>query len=222
MVGHALLLLILATGAPSAMSAPPHQVRSNDPWRVISVDEKEPRLPELKPTAVIRFADGVTLQPQLYGVSVIGELPSPGHAPFIVIGGSDCTECDADTDSVFIARVTEWRRDTKASEPRGSWFSQYPHRNFQAETKTLWDWSRLFIGRCLGGGQTAIVSFGADRDPTTKTWRREVKWASVENDRLRVVDRDGPPAPSLDAVRQTVKEGRCREVHQETFDEPFF
>ena len=217
------LMLVVAALGNSADTAPSHTSRLGDPWKVTSVDEPQPRRPDSLPTSVIRFSGGFALRPKLYGVSVIGQLPSPGNAPFIAIGGSECDECDLDTESVFIARVTAWPRETKAFQASGPWFSQYPHRNYNAETKTLWDWSRVFIGHCLDADQISIVSFSADRDPNTRTWRHKVKWGSVKLDRLvvREASASARSAPSLNTVTQAVKGGRCRGVHQVTFDEPF-
>jgi hypothetical protein len=196
----------------------------DDPWRVISIVESIPRPPEELPTAVIHFAGGFNLKPGLYGVSVLGEFSTSGGIPFLIIGGADCNECDLDNRSIFIVHPTKWTLTTNLKvDGKKLWFSQYPHRNYNVETQILFDWSRTLFGRCLGSEHPVVVSFSGDRDARNDHWVRRVDWAYAENGHLlvRSAQEGGRSAPSLGAVWRAVRLKSCREIHPETFDEPF-
>ncbi len=102
-------------------------------------------------------------------------------------------------------------------------FSAYPHRNFEFATRTLWDWSRTFIGRCLPGGRNAVVSFGAERRDVKAKWERSVAWAYVVGESLSMHSAKpvGAVVPSFAAVVKATHDGTCREIRQFTYDEPY-
>jgi len=189
--------------------------RAGDPWRVTSITP--PAKSDELPTAVIHFANGRSFRPRLYDPAVIGQLPSTRSAPFLAVGGSDCIECDMTARSIYVGDPTKW--PLWPGMTKSLWFAPYPSRNYSQTTRKLMSWSRLFVGRCIGSDQPALVSFAAVRE--TKSWRGTVDWIQSEGDHLSAhsASTGTPDAPSLAAVLGTVKSGSCREVSAQVTDE---
>lgn len=203
-----------------------HCQARTDPWKVVQIVEPPAQSPDEQPAPEIHFAGGMILRPHLYAVAMIATLHSSMSEPFIVLGGSSCNECDASTRAVFISRPSTWPVEQGAGNAGGSLdssFSPYPHRNFQRDTNTLWDWSRLFVGRCLAADRDVVVSFSAERNRAAYGWTRDVSWAYVVGDRLAVVRSklNAVNAPSLASVLRATGRGSCHEIRQVTYDEPF-
>jgi hypothetical protein len=200
----------------SATARPNKAVGSDNPWRVIFISD---RTAVDMPSASIHFANGRSFRPGLYSPAVVGELGSPGGPPFLVVDGSDCSECDATARSVYIGDPTAWPTDP--SGIGGLRFASYPSRNFSASGRRLMSVSRLFVGECIAPNRSSVVSFTAERDG--RSWKRQVDWANLEERRLsKHSAAPGRSAPSLGASRRAVATGRCREVSPQVTNEGDF
>ena len=202
---------------PSSASEPSLTRNPGDPWRVISISKSKPND---GPAATIRFANGFSFRLGLFYPAVIGQLPSTGKAPFFIVEGSGCSECDATARSVYI--VDPAAKPPEPGRAPGQWFAPFPSRNYSATDKRLMTWSRLYVGRCLADGRPTVVSFSARRE--TPSWKRTVDWVQSEGDHVVAHSAAAGTfgAPMLEAVRKVVRAGRCHEVPPQITDEGDF
>lgn len=138
-----------------------------------------------------------------------------------MIDASSCAECDATARSVFIGGPTAWPKSFEKDTPLGAALT-YPSRNYSAAHKTLMSSWRLFLGRCLGSGRPAAVSFMSERKG--RRWKHDTAWVAPAGNHLvsRRTNGDDPDAPRLADVRVAVRKGLCREVPQQVTDEGDF
>src|SRR5471030_2640105 len=104
------VLIVVSVGmavslSGSATARPSKAVGPANPWRVISISDRKA---VDMPSASIHFANGRSFRPGLYFPAVVGELRTSGGGPFLVLDGSDCSECDATARSIYIGDPTAW------------------------------------------------------------------------------------------------------------------
>jgi hypothetical protein len=167
---------------------------------VVSVDN----FPD-KP-GVLVLKDGTRFQTTLFDVRVLGILRTERKAPFLVLEGHGCTECDANT-SIYIHSPSDGAMRGEATQPRYS----YPGREVSYEdNKTVVYEARTFLGKCLPGNEDAIIWYERGR---TKAggWESGVLVVSVRKDTLSE-RRLGKPLPSVSQSVSRVLTHECQEL----------
>src|SRR6266849_6473479 len=145
---HALLALLLPTAAPCQGAKLPHDsgwvpVRVERPQGGRSgSDEEAPN--------ILHFRNGHELRTGLYEVEYLGQLLGPGHAPFLVLGGRGCHNCDIETEVFVVAADI-------GEVPKDPPHFYYPGSLTPQGSDTAFYRGRLFLGRCLVAYRSAAV-----------------------------------------------------------------
>jgi len=142
----------------------------------------------------------------LFEVRVLGTLRAARKAPYLILEGRGCRECDANT-SIYIYSISDGPMRNEPGQPRYA----YPGREVSYEDgKTFLYEARVFVGDCLPGNDNAVVWYERFR---TETGALEtgVFVASVRQDVLRN-KRLGKPLPPIARSLERVAAGRCREL----------
>lgn len=151
----------------------------------------------------IVFTNGRRLELPLRDVSVHAHLVGQAPAPWVLISGWSCRDCDVE-EQVFAVRA-----DTSLGE---EW---PPHYSFPGEltlgiTDSAVFRSRLYVGACLDSLPSAAVWAQEARDSLTGTWTRS---AHLLVPRRQLVDTVVPLTSALEEnLRRSVESGGCREV----------
>jgi hypothetical protein len=184
-----------ALGACQASAPqPPQLVRSvdNDPLH--------------RRSSAIVLANGQRFQTTLFDVTVLTELRTERKAPYVVMAGLGCVDCDART-AIYIHSPSDGPMQDEGHQPR----YPYPGRIIShLDLKTLVSEIRFFMGACVAASDDALVWFVRDRNDKG-AWQSSVRVVRVEADNLRetLLQTNLPPLEStLDRVRQ----GSCREL----------
>jgi hypothetical protein len=153
--------------------------------------------------SLVTFADSTTLEVPIRGAELLGELPVPGRASWLLLSGTECSECDANV-TVWVFRATPGRIE------RVQLGFAFPGEMIEAGIESLpYFRSRLFLGQCLEDANDAAV------------WLEEVLQPdSARTRRVRVLvatptlsDRVLPWTEDTESrLLARVAAGRCREV----------
>jgi hypothetical protein len=156
--------------------------------------------------SVLVLSDGSRFETTLFEVRVLGTLRTARKAPYLILEGRGCRECDANT-SIYIHSISDGPMRNEAGQPR----YKYPGREVSYEDgKTLLYESKAFVGDCLADHDNAVVWY--ERFPTqTGAFEMGVFVASVRQDSLRN-ERLGKPLPPIARSLERVAAGRCREL----------
>ena len=155
---------------------------------------------------LLRYPDGSTLAMGLRNVELLGQLPALTAAPFVIVAGRDCTDCDAPAFVIVRApgdgAVSELH-DVRALHP-------YPGRVTDTDGVVLAQ-SRLFWGECLPQRAPSVISFRTDFGVPGEEPLRELRITEVQGDSL--IDwRTVPEVRMLAAALLQVRVQRCTEV----------
>ena len=153
----------------------------------------------------LRFPSGAVFAPGFYMVRYIGRLPAREKAPFLLMEGVECTDCDAPP-SVFLRSPSDG--PAKPDTLLKGWFA-YPGPIREWESKALLSDSRLFWGRCLPSGAAGLVQFSTDsagRSELTRVGVAEVRGDTIVEWRASLAE------VPLAGVVARVRAGECREV----------
>lgn len=157
-----------------------------------------------KPSVLV-FKDGSRFQTTLFGVQVLGILWAERKAPFLVLRGRGCSECDANT-SLYIHSPSDGAMRGEGTQPRYS----YPGREVSYEdNKTVLYEARAFLGNCLPGNDNAVVWYERGR-AKDGAWQTGVFVVAVREDTL-VELRLPKPLPSVSQSVARVAAHQCRE-----------
>jgi hypothetical protein len=172
----------------------------SEPGPVTSVEN----FPE-KPSILV-FKDGSRFQTTLFEVRVLGILRAERKAPFLVLEGRGCTQCDANT-SIYIHSPSDGPMRSEATQPRYA----YPGREVSYEdNKTVLYEARTFLGDCLPGNENAVIWYERGRTKVG-AWQTGVFVVAVRKDALTEL-RLGKPLPSASQSVARVAARQCREV----------
>jgi hypothetical protein len=152
------------------------------------------------------LADGRKFQTTLYEVKVLTELRAERKAPYIVMVGRGCIDCDANN-SIYVHSPSDGPMQDEGHQPRYS----YPGRLVSyLDGKTPVSETRLFMGACVAGINDALAWYVRERDDRG-TWQSSVVIVHVEADTLteKLLSTNAPPV--ADAL-QRVRQGSCREL----------
>ena len=164
--------------------------------------ERPPGRGGLPAPIAIRFHNGKRFATGLYDVTFLGILPAR-PAPYLVLSGRGCTECDANISIYFLSplgpRVSEGTTDRYWG----------PGRETDPETRTVIRKSRTFIGNCLQDVISGVVWYDSLLSDTGK-WATGLAVVRIVADTVAAELRRPAPSPSLTLTR--VRTGTCREI----------
>ena len=157
-------------------------------------------------TSVLVLADGQRFQTSLFQVRVLTALRTDRKAPYIVMVGRGCVNCDAQN-SIYIHSPSDGPMQDEGHQPRYS----YPGRLVSySDGKTPVSDVRFFMGGCLSAYREALVWYVRERDDKGM-WHSSVLAVHVEADKLaETVLKIN--LPSIDSTLQRVRQGVCREL----------
>jgi hypothetical protein len=98
------------------------------------------------------FKNNKTFRTNLYDLHYIGQLKAKHKAPFLVLSGRSCKECDENL-SIFIHSPSDGAMKNEANQIRYS----YPGKEFDYATNSLIFESRMFYGNCVSNKEDCIV-----------------------------------------------------------------
>jgi hypothetical protein len=153
------------------------------------------------------FRSGDTLVPGLRRMLYLGRMDIPGEAPFFLVAGAECSECDAPP-TVLLRSAAAGKAEIRRDLP--GWYS-YPGRihGYPDTTVTLSD-SRLFWGQCVQGTGYGLVQYLTEYTNGTPA-RSTVQETRVVGDSL--VNTGPLENPTLiEMTLERVRSGRCKEV----------
>ena len=192
-----MLLLLLVFGQaiidrPLSNASDPSPVRAVENYR----DKR----------SVLVLHDGTRFETMLFEVRVLGILRTERKAPFLVLEGRGCTQCDANT-SIYIHSPSDGAMRNEAKQPR----YEYPGREVSYEDgKTVLYEARTFVGDCLPGKDNAVIWYERSRTKAG-TWRTGVFVVAVREDALTEL-RLANPLPSVSQSLNRVATRQCREL----------
>jgi hypothetical protein len=171
-------------------------------WRVVQVENRAER------AGIVHYAGGQQLETALMRVEHLGELPAKGKAPFLVLAGYGCNDCDINR-NLYIHSPSDGPIKGEA-QPRYT----YPGTLIEWETPSpageVIERSRVFVGECVS--QAGPVVLWVTERPASKGPPAQVaEIVHVEADTLRT-DRLGDPQRVLHAAEQAAGRRRCREL----------
>jgi hypothetical protein len=189
----------------------PQQSSAAAEWSIAEV-RNDPDHP-----TIIRFAEGREFTTTLYGVVYLGEILVPGRAPYLVLAGRGCTECDANL-AIYVHSPDDGEMRDEAEQPRYS----YPGTTIEWEPETpgdtIADRSRFFLGSCVPSLDAAAVWFLEERTAPAELSPR-ILFLQMDQGRLQEAEvllpiwTDNPRFLNLDdEALLNVRRGRCREI----------
>ena len=129
----------------------------------------------------LRFPDGSEYVPGFANVEYIGSIPAATRAPFIIIAGHECDDCDAPP-SVLMRSPTDG--PVKSLTGLAGWHP-YPGRVIAYnEDSTVISHSRLFWGLCLPERPPGLVEFRTEFSRGGAEPYRQVQVTEIDGDSL--------------------------------------
>jgi hypothetical protein len=201
MVVAFLTAIVITSGAAQA----PSDTSNLRPWRVLTVIPPRPPNGLVTAQDTLVLANGTRFATGLYQVSVLGILPRSSKAPFFVLEGTMCVECDA-VPLIYIQSPA----DGPVNYPTQQAYAT-PGIGYSSDIEDTIPIvrARTFVGTCLSSMSVGVVWFAAERDGST--WLSKVRVVDVLSDTLRTRDLP-PPLPNERDVARYVANGSCREL----------
>lgn len=141
------------------------------PWDVVLV--REP---------IIYFRNQEILRTYLYDLKYIGQLQSGNKAPYLIMSGRSCKDCDENT-SIYIHSPDDGEMKSYGEQPRYS----YPGKEYDYLTNDLVFESRMLFGDCLQDYPNSVVwiqKFINDQND----WEKSTFIVQVHNEKLREIN----------------------------------
>jgi hypothetical protein len=159
-------------------------------------------------TGVVHFAGGHRFDTSLHGAELLGALPAQDKAPFLVLAGFGCTDCDINR-SLYIHSPSDGPAAGE-SQPRFVYPGTLVEWDTPAPDGEILRRARAFVGTCLESAEP-VVLWVTEAGPAQEPGRTLAEIARVEADTLRL---DTLPHPQrvLAAAEGAVRGGRCREI----------
>jgi hypothetical protein len=202
-LARAALLAPLCIGCmepqPSQLSVTPA-----DAWRVERIEN-----PTDSP-GVIYFSGRRSFETGLMRVEHLGTLPGVGRAPFLVLAGYGCNDCDINR-SIYLHSPSDGVIQGE-SQPRYSYPGSLIEWDTEDPAEEIIHRARVFVGDCVAEVAGPVVLWIID----ARTSGMTAEIASVEADTLRL-DLLGSPEHQLRGAEEAARQNRCREI--EPFDQ---
>jgi len=100
----------------------------------------------------IYFKFNKQFKTNLYDLKYIGQLKTKSKAPYLILSGRNCNECDENI-SIFIHSPSDGPMKNEARQTRYS----YPGKELDYATNKLIFESRMFYGDCLNNKNESVV-----------------------------------------------------------------
>ena len=173
-------------------------------------------VPEVIGDTALRFADGSEYVSGFHGVEYIGTIPAERKAPFIIVSGHECADCDAPP-SVLVRSPSDGTVRTFAGLQ--GWHP-YPGRVIAYnEDSVVLSHSRLFWGRCLPERPQGLIEYRTDFARNGGEPERAVLITEIESDSL-VELRRGATTRLRAATQVQVQARECAEIPQRDIPAP--
>ncbi len=153
---------------------------------------------------ILYFPNGTEQRTDLHRGAYLGYIHNRDHAPFLILAGYRCTECDAERMIVVYSPAEGPLRLRRAKTY--SWPGDLTEQGL--DSATVVSTSRFFFGACVSEGGDAIVQYVTHSGSGGEA-RTSVSVTQVLERRL--VEREVPTL-ALTSVLARVRRGQCREV----------
>jgi hypothetical protein len=172
--------------------------------------------PEVIGDTLLRFPDGSEYVSGFRNIEFIGSIPAETKAPFLIIAGNECADCDAPPSVLLRSPSDGPVRDFSSL---AGWHP-YPGRVIAYnEDSVVVAHSRLFWGQCMPERPPGLIEYRTDYGRNGLEPRREVRITEVEADSLLEWRRDANVrllATTLVQVQARV----CTEIAQRDMPAP--
>lgn len=151
----------------------------------------------------IFFRNGKSIETGLTNIKVLGQLETMAKAPYLILGGNGCKNCDTSL-ALFLHSVSDGAKlDLK------KWFS-YPGKQVDSKTRNIMREVWFFFGHCLVG-QSNIAIWYTDTRTKENKWEKSATVVSLENDEL-IIREVRSQIPDINQTIKLVEEKVCQEV----------
>lgn len=200
-----LALAACSTSTPRGGAGDPHSR-----WEVIEVVSRQDE------RAVLRFANGRVFTTTLYDVQYLGQIPSSTGAPYLVLSGRGCTDCDANR-SLYFHSPDDGPMQEEADQPRYAYPGTIIEWEPEIPSDTIASRSRVFLGDCLPSVGAKAVWFTEERTGPAELTPRVLLLLADEHrleeaEMALPISDAGPIFTGLDEVLENVRRGRCTEL----------
>lgn len=182
----------------------PVQENEENPWEVQSVDGQ-----------TLTFRNGQSFTTNLYDLDYIGQLEkASGKAPFLILAGKPCEECDAN-------RAIYFHSPSEGPMPGEEALMRYPFpgKELYYEDGSLLNESRFFFGEVMPGVNGAI--WYQNTKVEEGQFVENAYLVQVENGKLKGTQMLKEEVPDIDKTLQMVEQEKALEVPGvEYFSEP--
>lgn len=194
-----LLLIYFPNQSETASSQPLQNKEDTSAWTPVKIENSQDR------PSLIRFQNGKTFVTTLFQVKYLGHLTNSGNAPFLILAGRGCQDCDANL-AVYLHNPQSGPMQGEDSQER----FVHPGVIRDAETKQAVLEARMFVGNCLPDVKDGVVWFIKEKDEQGR-WKSSVLIAEVKNQEL-VVRELTTLLPDIKTVLANVKGNKCIEI----------
>lgn len=153
----------------------------------------------------IRFQNGKTFVTTLFQVKYLGHLTNSGNAPFLILAGRGCQDCDANL-AIYLHNPQSGPMQGEDSQER----FVHPGVIRDAETKQPVLEARMFVGNCLPDVKDGVVWFIKEKDEQGR-WKSSALIAEVKNQEL-VIRELTTSVPDINKVLAAMKDNQCIEI----------
>ena len=164
----------------------------------------------------LRFPDGSTYVPGFTNVEYIGSIPAASRAPFIIIAGHECDDCDAPP-SVLMRSPSDG--PVRSLSGLAGWHP-YPGRVIAYnEDSAVIAHSRLFWGLCLPERPPGLIEFRTEYSAVGAEPYRQVQITEIDGDSL-IGSRRVATTRLLATTLVQVQAKECAEIPQRDIPAP--
>lgn len=157
---------------------------------------------------IIHYSGGQRFETALIRVEHLGELPARSKAPFLILAGYGCNDCDINR-ALYIHSPSDGPIQG-GSHPRYT----YPGSLTEWETPNpegeIIEHSRAFVGECVANTDP-VVLWVIDTPSIEGQPTQRAEIVRVEADTLRLDSLEDPPSV-LHAAERGVRSRLCREI----------
>jgi hypothetical protein len=181
-----LFLMVILLGC----SLDGNNTQGTDDWTVNKVEGQ-----------TVFFKNGKQFKTNLYDLTYIGQLKSKTKAPYLILSGRSCNECDANT-SIYIHSPSDGNMKEESTQTRYT----YPGKQEDYLTGQSVFESRMLYGSCLNNKSNCVVWVQKFLDEK-KQWKQNAFVVEVYNDTLKEYLLES----NLPDIQTMLKNG-CKEV----------
>jgi hypothetical protein len=191
-----LLMLLLSSNIavktatnPTSDSTVKYDIQSNN-WGVVKVEGKE-----------LLLNNGKRLKTSLFNLKYIGQLQTKSKAPYFILSGRSCTNCDENI-SIYIWCPSNGVMLANGKQPRYS----YPGKEKDYATNEIVYENRMFYGSC-STYKNSVIWIQRSLNGK-KVWENSVFIVTVVNDKLQEIKL--PKSNQINGFLN--KESNCKEL----------